>query len=118
MMPEWSLFIPSSAPLASMPSLSTPSIIFQPTGAHTVVKPAGNWGRHRPPSCGPAAKVHDGRHIVAGGGLGRFHVRDDGARQQCAGRFDAFALGGLHGDEPLERAGAQSRSATNSRIQL
>jgi hypothetical protein len=56
--------------------------------------------------------------VAAGNRLDRFHARGAGAVQQFAGFLDAFALGGLHGDEPFQGPGGLIQALDHSRIQL
>ena len=74
-------------------------------------RPGGNQARpaigraanHRPAARGSG--IDERLHVVAvGDGLDRFHARQRGTRQQLAGRRHAFALGGLHGDQPFQRS--------------
>ena len=57
------------------------------------------------------AGIHHGLHVVASGNrFHRFDTRRARLRQQRAGLFDPFALGGLHRNQPLQRAGRGSKA--------
>ena len=102
-MPAWSRLMPSSAALASMPSLSTPWMTFLPIGTYAVTMPGRQLGAPQTTVLrAVAAGVDHGLHVVAAGDrLHRLHARRAGAGQQLADLLDALALGGLHGDEAL-----------------
>ena len=112
--------MPSSEALASMPSLTTPAIDLRAErnvggrDACAAIRRAADYG-----FAAVFSGIDDGFDDCLPPSIcSTASTRAGTAPASSSPRFDAFAFGGLHGDEALERFGGNVEPIDHSRIQL